>query len=51
MFDQADLSVAVIEKEGLYAGLLNHADVVTTSILDALDLLLHTDRLRATLRS
>lgn len=51
MFDQADLSVAVIEKEGLYAGLLNHADVVTTSILDALDLLLHTNRLRATLRS
>lgn len=51
MFDQADLSIAVIEKEGLYAGLLNHADVVTTSILDALDLLLHTDRLRATLRS
>lgn len=51
MFDQADLSVAVIGKEGLYAGLLNHADVVTTSILDALDLLLHANRLRATLRS
>lgn len=51
MFDRAEFSVAVIEKEGTYAGLISHADVLTTSILDALDLLLKTDRLKATLRS
>ena len=51
MFGPAALSVAVIEKEGAFAGLIAHADVLTTSILDALDLLVRTDRLRATLRS
>ncbi|MBR6472737.1 MAG: HAD family hydrolase [Firmicutes bacterium] len=51
MFDHAEFSVAVIEKEGLYAGLIEHADVVTTSIMDALDLIIHTNRLKATLRS
>ena len=51
MFGPAALSVAVIEKEGTFAGLIAHADVLTTSILDALDLLVRTDRLRATLRS
>ena len=51
MFGAADLSVAVLEKEGTYAGLIAHADIVTRSILDALDLLLKTDRVRATLRS
>lgn len=51
MSDAADFSVAVIEREGTFAGLLTHVDVLTTSILDALDLLLKPDRLRATLRS
>ena len=51
MFGPAALSVAVIEKEGTFAGLIAQADVLTTSILDALDLLVRTDRLRATLRS
>lgn len=51
MFGPAALSVAVIEREGTYAGLIAHADVLTASILDALDLLIKTDRLRATLRS
>ena len=51
MFGPAALSVAVIEKEGTFAGLIAHADVLTTSILDALDLLVRTDRLKATLRS
>ena len=51
MFDAAALSVAVIEAEGAYAGLLSHADVVTRSITDALDLLLYPDRLKATLRT
>ncbi len=51
MFDEAALAVAVIEKEGTFAGLIAHADIVNKSIVDALDLLLNTDRMRATLRS
>ncbi len=50
MFDAADLSIAVIGGEGAWAGLLARADIVTTGPLDALDLLLHPDRLKATLR-
>lgn len=51
MFDAAGLSVAVIEREGTYAGLIAHANIVTKSILDAFDLLLYKDRMRATLRT
>lgn len=51
MSDAADLSICVIGKEGCCGALLRHVDVVTTSILDALDLLLKPDRLRATLRT
>lgn len=50
MFDAAVLSIAVVGGEGAWAGLLAHADVVTTTPLDALDLLLNPDRLKATLR-
>lgn len=51
MFDAAALAVAVLEREGLWAGLLPHADVLVSSAEDALDLLLFPDRLRATLRN
>ncbi len=51
MFDAAELAIAVVEGEGMCASLLLHADVLATSISDALDLLLKPDRLRATLRS
>jgi soluble P-type ATPase len=51
MFDAADLSIAVINEEGMCAKLLSHADVFTLSVIDALDLFLKPDRLRATLRS
>lgn len=51
MSDAADLSIAVIGKEGCCGALLQHADVVVTDILDALDLLLKQGRLRATLRT
>ena len=47
----ADLSICVIGKEGCCGALLAHCDVVVTSIHDALDLLLKTHRLRATLRT
>lgn len=51
MSDASDLSICVIGKEGCCAALISHADVVVTSIHDALDLLIKTDRLRATLRT
>lgn len=51
MSDEADLSICVIGREGCCGALLSHADVVVTSIHDALDLLLKTSRLRATLRT
>lgn len=51
MFDAADLSVCVIGREGCCGALLSHADIVVTSVHDALDLLLKPDRLRATLRT
>ena len=51
MFDAADLSVCVIGSEGCCGLLLGHADVVVTSIEDALDLLAKPQRLRATLRT
>ena len=51
MFDASELSICVIGKEGCCGALIAHADVVVTSICDGLDLLLKTDRLRATLRT
>ena len=51
MSDSADLSICVIGKEGCCGALLAHTDVAVTSIEDALDLLLKTGRLRATLRT
>lgn len=51
MSDAADLSICVIGREGCCGALLTHCDVVVTSINDALDLLLKTDRVRATLRT
>ncbi len=51
MTEAADLSVTVIGPEGCYGGLLSRADIVTTSILDALDLFCKPNRLRAALRT
>lgn len=51
MFRAAELSVAVLEGEGMCASLLPHADVLVKSVADGLDLLIHPDRLRATLRA
>lgn len=51
MSDAADLSICVIGREGCCGALLCHADVVVTSIADALDLLVKPGRLRATLRT
>lgn len=50
MFAEAALSIAIVGKEGACGKLLACADIVVTNALDAFDLLLRTDRLRATLR-
>ena len=51
MMDAADFAVAVLDAEGMYAGLLPHADVLVRAAGEALDLFLKPDRLRATLRN
>ena len=51
MFEQAALSIAIIDAEGACAALLAHADIVARSMDEGLALLLHPDRIRATLRS
>lgn len=51
MFTAADLSIAVMGQEGVCAALLSDADVLVSSPVDALDLLLIPNRLRATLRN
>lgn len=50
MLEAAALGIAVVGREGAYAGLLSVADVAVARITDALGLLIDTDRLRATLR-
>lgn len=50
MMEVAGLGIAVIGPEGAAPGLLSAADVVTRDIRDALDLLRHPLRLKATLR-
>lgn len=51
MFAVSDLRIAVLGKEGIYPGLLGFSDVLVASPVDAFDLLLKPDRLRAVLRT
>ncbi len=51
MFRSAALSIAVLEAEGLYAPLLQEADLIAKSSEDALDLLLDMKRLISGLRA
>ena len=51
MLENAALGICVIQEEGCSKAALLAADVVTTSILDALDLIIHPLRLVATLRT
>ena len=50
MLQQAALGIAVMQTEGAATAALLAAEIVTPGIIDALDLLLHPDRLKATLR-
>lgn len=51
MLKKAALSIAVIQKEGASPKTIENADVICTSILDALELLKNPLRLNATLRN
>ena len=50
MFRQAALSIAILDKEGMYGRLLENSDICVTSIEDGLDLLLNPKRIIADLR-
>lgn len=51
MLEISALAIAVIQSEGSSIQSVLAADIVTTSVLDALDLLIHPLRLAATLRT
>jgi len=51
MLAAAAIGIATIQKEGASVRTLGRADILTTGILDAFELLLHPERLVATLRS
>ena len=51
MFQESILSIAVIEGEGASGKLLSHADIITRSILEALEIILNKDKIKATLRN
>ncbi len=51
MFEVCALSIAVLEKEGSSGKLLAKADIVTRSIVEALELLINEMAVRATLRN
>jgi len=50
MLQQAALGIAVMQTEGAAMEALMAAEVVTSGIIDALNLLIYPDRLKATLR-
>jgi soluble P-type ATPase len=51
MFQEADLSIAVIGKEGCATVTLMSSDIVVTEIIDGLNLLINHHRLIPTLRN
>ena len=50
MLKASTLGIVVIEKEGASVVAINNADIVTTSINDALDILIYPKRIITTLR-
>lgn len=50
MFRHSGLRIATLQGEGIHPKILSNVDVLVTSINDALDLLLKTDSLAATLK-
>lgn len=50
MLKEAALSIAIMDKEGMYGGLFKSADICVRSMQDGLDLLLNPSRIVADLR-
>lgn len=51
LFDNSYISVCIIGQEGMYSKLIPHSTIVVKNIIDAFDLLINTNRMKATLRS
>lgn len=51
MFEEAILSIAVIEREGASAKLLTKADIVVRDIRDGINIILNENMIKATLRN
>lgn len=49
-FRHAKLSIATLQAEGIHTGILPYIDIIVPSILDALDLFIDWDSLKATMR-
>ncbi|WP_035293298.1 HAD family hydrolase [Clostridium sp. KNHs214] len=50
MFKSSELSIAILGSEGCYSKTLLEADIVVNSSVDAVELLLNPNRIKATLR-
>lgn len=51
MFKEAIISIAVIEGEGTSTKLLLNSDIVTRSIIEAIEIILNKDKIKAILRN
>lgn len=51
MFEVAALTIAIIEGEGASGELLSQADIVARSIIEAINIILNTNMVKATLRN
>ncbi len=49
-FDNAAISIATLQSEGIHSGIINHVDLIVPSIDDALNLFIDIKSLEATLR-
>jgi P-type E1-E2 ATPase len=49
-FQNAKVSVATLQAEGIHTGIIEYVDVLVPSIVDALDLFLDVDTFNATMR-
>ena len=49
-FQNAKISIATIQAEGIHTGILEHVDILVNSVEDALNLFIETKSLEATLR-
>lgn len=51
MFEEAILSIAIMEKEGTSGKLLSMADIVSRNIIEAINIILNKNKVKATLRN